>query len=113
MFFSGTVARLLVQPGDAVKKGQALAAVVSPDYAAAVSTYRKALVTAQNARKVADLDKDLLEHQGVSAKEEEQAQNDAASAEAAKLMAEAGSGDVARYRHHPIGDRDREGLRVA
>jgi cobalt-zinc-cadmium efflux system membrane fusion protein len=40
--------------------------VVSPDYATAVSTYRKALVTAQNARKLADLDKDLLAHQGVS-----------------------------------------------
>ena len=80
--FSGTVSKLYVQPGDVVKKGQALAAVVSPDYAAAVSTYRKALVAAQNARKLADLDKDLLAHQGVSSREEEQAQTDAASAEA-------------------------------
>ncbi len=64
--FSGTVSRLLVEPGQAVKKGEALADVVSPDYASAVSTYRKALVTAQNARKLADLDKDLLAHQGVS-----------------------------------------------
>ncbi len=48
----------------------------------AVSTYRKALVAAQNARKLADLDKDLLAHQGVSAKEAEQAETDAASAEA-------------------------------
>jgi membrane fusion protein, heavy metal efflux system len=80
--FSGPVSRLLVQPGDNVKKGEALAAVVSPDFAAAVSTYRKALVTAQNARRLADLDKDLLAHEGVSAREEEQAQTDAASAEA-------------------------------
>lgn len=80
--FSGTVSRLYVEPGAAVKKGDPLAAVVSPDYAAAVSTYRKALVTAQNARRLADLDKDLLAHQGVSAREEEQAQTDAASAEA-------------------------------
>ncbi|HEX4104726.1 MAG TPA: efflux RND transporter periplasmic adaptor subunit [Rhizomicrobium sp.] len=80
--FSGPVSRLLVQPGDKVKKGDALAAVVSPDFATAVSTYRKALVTAENARRLADLDKDLLAHQGVSAREEEQAQTDAASAEA-------------------------------
>jgi cobalt-zinc-cadmium efflux system membrane fusion protein len=80
--FSGTVAQLLVEPGEAVRKGSALAKVVSPDYASAVSTYRKALVTAQNARKLADLDKDLLTHQGVSAKEAEQAETDAASAEA-------------------------------
>ncbi|HEX2759639.1 MAG TPA: efflux RND transporter periplasmic adaptor subunit, partial [Rhizomicrobium sp.] len=44
--FSGTVSRIFVQPGAKVKKGDALAAVVSPDYAGAVSTYRKALVTA-------------------------------------------------------------------
>ena len=80
--FSGPVSRLLVQPGDKVKKGDALAAVVSPDFASAVSAYRKALVTAQNARRLADLDKDLLAHQGVSAREEQQAQTDAASAEA-------------------------------
>ena len=80
--FSGTVSQLLVEPGQAVRKGEALARVVSPDYAAAVSTYRKALVTARNARKLADLDKDLLAHQGVSAKEAEQAETDAASAEA-------------------------------
>jgi cobalt-zinc-cadmium efflux system membrane fusion protein len=80
--FSGTVTQLLVEPGQAVKKGDALAKVVSPDYASAVSTYRKALVTAQNARRLADLDKDLLAHQGVSAKETQQAETDATSAEA-------------------------------
>jgi cobalt-zinc-cadmium efflux system membrane fusion protein len=80
--FSGTVSRLVVEPGQQVRKGEALAMVVSPDYASAVSTYRKALVTAQNARKLANLDKDLLAHQGVSAKEAEQAETDAASAEA-------------------------------
>jgi cobalt-zinc-cadmium efflux system membrane fusion protein len=80
--FSGRVARILVEPGQAVKKGDALAEVVSPDYASAVSTYRKALVAAQNARKLADLDKDLLIHQGVSVKEAQQAETDAASAEA-------------------------------
>ena len=57
--------------------------MVSPDFAAAVSTYRKALVTAQNARQLADLDKDLLRSiKGVSQREAEQAETDAASAEA-------------------------------
>ena len=79
---SGPIARLLVSPGDKVRKGQPLATVASPDYAAAISSYAKALVTAQNARKLADADKDLAEHKGVSQRESEQAQTDAASAEA-------------------------------
>ncbi len=80
--FSGPVARLLVSPGDQVKKGQALATVASPDFAATVSAYRKALATAQTARRVADLDKDLLQHKGVGEREAEQAETDAANAEA-------------------------------
>ena len=79
---SGPVSRLLVSPGDKVRKGQPLATVASPDYAAAISAYAKALVTAQNARKLADADKDLAEHKGVSQRESEQAQTDAANAEA-------------------------------
>ena len=54
----------------------------SPDFATAISTYRKALATAQTARRLADLDKDLVQHNGVSQREEEQAQTDAANAEA-------------------------------
>ena len=80
--FSGPVSRLFVSPGDKVKKGDPLAAVISPDFAAAVSAYRKALVTAQNSRKLANLDKDLVLHRGISQREEEQAQTDAAGAEA-------------------------------
>jgi membrane fusion protein, heavy metal efflux system len=80
--FSGPVSRLLVSPGDHVKKGDALAVVDSPDFATAISTYRKALVTAQNARHLADIDKDLIQHNGVAAREEAQAQTDAANAEA-------------------------------
>jgi cobalt-zinc-cadmium efflux system membrane fusion protein len=80
--FSGTVAKLFVQPGAMVNKGDALATVVSADYAGAVSAYRKALVSAQNARRLADLDKDLLAHQGVSAREAQQAETDASGAEA-------------------------------
>jgi cobalt-zinc-cadmium efflux system membrane fusion protein len=80
--FSGPVSRLLVSPGEQVKKGDPLAEVASPDFAAAIGTYRKAIATAQNSRRLADLDKDILDHQGISRREEEQAQTDAAGAEA-------------------------------
>ncbi|OOG36237.1 efflux transporter periplasmic adaptor subunit [Rhodanobacter sp. C05] len=79
---SGPVSRLLVSPGDKVKKGDPLAVVDSPDFAVAISTYSKALVTATNSRRLADADKDLVQHNGVSQREYEQAQTDAASAEA-------------------------------
>jgi cobalt-zinc-cadmium efflux system membrane fusion protein len=80
--FSGPVTRLLVTAGEQVKKGQALAVVASPDFASAIGDYRKALDTARTARKLATQDKDLVEHQGVSLREAEQAQTDAANAEA-------------------------------
>jgi cobalt-zinc-cadmium efflux system membrane fusion protein len=78
--FSGPVTRLLVSPGQHVNKGDALATVDSPDFAAAISAYRKALVTASNARRLADMDKDLVQHDGVAQREATQAQTDAASA---------------------------------
>jgi cobalt-zinc-cadmium efflux system membrane fusion protein len=80
--FSGPVSKLLVSVGATVKKGQPLALVESPDFAAAVGTYRTTVAAAANARRIADLDKDLLAHQGVSAREEAQAQSDAVGAEA-------------------------------
>jgi cobalt-zinc-cadmium efflux system membrane fusion protein len=79
---SGPVTRLMVSPGDRVGKGQALAAVASSDYAAAVSAYQKAVATAANARRIADADKDLVLLQSVSQREADQAQTDAANAEA-------------------------------
>ncbi|MGZ6020644.1 MAG: efflux RND transporter periplasmic adaptor subunit [Phenylobacterium sp.] len=79
---SGPVTRLLVQPGQQVAKGQVLAMVDSPDFAAAIGAYAKALATARTARQVADADKDLAQHNGVSAREAAQAQTDAANAEA-------------------------------
>jgi cobalt-zinc-cadmium efflux system membrane fusion protein len=80
--FSGPVTRLLVSPGDHVKQGAPLAMVDSPDFAAAIGAYRKALATARTARQLADQDQDLLQHEGVSRREAEQAQTDAANAEA-------------------------------
>jgi membrane fusion protein, heavy metal efflux system len=80
--FSGPVSRLLVAVGDPVKKGAPLATVASPDFAAALSAYQKALATAQTNRKLADLDKDLLQHNGVAQREAAQAETDAVNAEA-------------------------------
>jgi cobalt-zinc-cadmium efflux system membrane fusion protein len=78
--FSGPVSQLLVSPGDHVRKGQPLATVASPDFAAAIGAYRKALTTAETARRLADADKDLLQHNGVSQREAMQAQTDADNA---------------------------------
>jgi membrane fusion protein, heavy metal efflux system len=85
--FSGPVSRLLASLGERVKKGQQLATVSSPDFAAAVAAYRKAIATAATARRLADLDKDLFEHHGVSQREAEQAQTDADNAESDRTAA--------------------------
>jgi cobalt-zinc-cadmium efflux system membrane fusion protein len=58
--FSGPASRLLVSLGEHVKQGQPLA----------------------TARRLADLDKDLAEHNGVAGREAAQAETDAANAEA-------------------------------
>jgi membrane fusion protein, heavy metal efflux system len=79
---SGPVSRLLVSLGDQVKAGQPLAEVDSPDFATAISTYRKALSTAKITRELADQDQELIEHRGVSLREAEQAKIDATNAQA-------------------------------
>ena len=88
--FSGPVVRVLVQPGQRVHKGDALAIADSADFSTAVDAYTKAGVAAKNLRRIADTDKDLLQHDGVSARESEQAQADAASAEADRDAARQG-----------------------
>ena len=80
--FSGPVSRLLVSLGEHVKLGAPLAVVDSPDFAAAISAYRKSISTAQTLRRLADLDKDLIEHNGVAKREADQAETDAVNAEA-------------------------------
>ena len=80
--FSGPVTRILVNAGDKVAKGQPLATVESADFSAAVGAYSKALATARTNRKLADIDKDLAAHDGLSQKEAQQAQTDAVNAEA-------------------------------
>jgi cobalt-zinc-cadmium efflux system membrane fusion protein len=79
--FSGPVTKLLVSPGDRVKKGDPLAEVASSDFSAAIEAYRKAIAAAKNNRKLADIDKDLAQHNGVSQREALQAETDAVGAE--------------------------------
>jgi cobalt-zinc-cadmium efflux system membrane fusion protein len=79
---SGPVTKLLVSLGDQVKAGQPLAEVDSPDFATAISTYRKALATAKIDRELADQDQQLIDHKGISLREAEQAKIDATNAEA-------------------------------
>jgi len=80
--FTGPVTRIFVALGQTVAKGQPLAVVQSADYASAVGAYRKAAVAAANARRVANADRDLAAHNGISEREAAQARTDAASAEA-------------------------------
>jgi cobalt-zinc-cadmium efflux system membrane fusion protein len=79
---SGPVLRILVQPGAWVKRGAALATVSSPDFASAVSDFRKAQATAVQTRRVATLDSALFAAEGIARRDLEQAQTDAVSAEA-------------------------------
>jgi cobalt-zinc-cadmium efflux system membrane fusion protein len=79
---SGPVARLRVSLGQQVKAGEPLAEVDSPDYANAISAYRKTLATTRITRQLADQDQELLQHDGVAPREAEQARIDATNAEA-------------------------------
>jgi cobalt-zinc-cadmium efflux system membrane fusion protein len=78
---SGPVTRLAVSLGAKVQPGDVLATASSPDYATAISAYRKALATAKNTRRLAEL-AEKLSHNNLPRKEVEQAQTDAANAEA-------------------------------
>jgi cobalt-zinc-cadmium efflux system membrane fusion protein len=77
----GPVSRLSVSLGAKVKIGDILATVASPDYATAITAYRKAVTTAKNARRIAALALELS-HNNLSRREVDQAQADATNAEA-------------------------------
>jgi cobalt-zinc-cadmium efflux system membrane fusion protein len=79
---SGPVSAILIQPGAEVRPGQVLAYVSSPDFAADVAAYRKALATSANARRVADLDTQLFQNDAIARRDLEQAQTDATNAQA-------------------------------
>ena len=80
--FSGPVTRVMVNLGDHVAAGQALAMANSPDFTTAVGTYRKALITASAADAVASNDRFLYAHQAISQRENADAQATAVSADA-------------------------------
>jgi len=77
----GPVTKLVVALGAKVNVGDILATVASPDFATAISAYRKAVGTAKNARRIAALTEQLSQN-NLSRREVEQAQTDAANAEA-------------------------------
>jgi membrane fusion protein, heavy metal efflux system len=79
---SGPVTKLLVSLSTVVKAGDPLAVIESPDYAAAISAYRKGVATARNARRIADLDEKLFKGDAIARNDVEQAQTDAVNADA-------------------------------
>jgi cobalt-zinc-cadmium efflux system membrane fusion protein len=79
---SGPLARILVNVGSRVSRGEALAIVASPDFAAAVSALRKAEATARNSKRIATLDEQLFKNDAIARRDLEQAQTDAINAAA-------------------------------
>jgi cobalt-zinc-cadmium efflux system membrane fusion protein len=79
---SGPVARILVQPGTRVERGQPLAVVSSGDFAAAVAGYRKAEGAWRNASRIAHLDEQLFANDALSRSDLDQARTDLAAATA-------------------------------
>jgi cobalt-zinc-cadmium efflux system membrane fusion protein len=69
-----------VQPGASVSRGASLATVSSPDFAAAIGDYRKAVSTATNLQRIADQDVQLFKTDALSRRDLEQAQTDADAA---------------------------------
>ena len=85
--FSGPVTRVMVNLGDRVAAGEALATVSSPDFTTAVGTYRKAVITASAADEVAANDRFLYAHQAISQRENADAQATAVGADADRTAA--------------------------
>jgi cobalt-zinc-cadmium efflux system membrane fusion protein len=79
---SGPVARILVPLGAQVGQGAALATVSSPDFAAAVSAFRKAESSYRQLSRIATLDEQLFKTDAIAHRDVEQAQTDAAAAAA-------------------------------
>jgi len=79
---SGPITKILVNPGAYVRQGAPLATVTSPDFAAAIATFRKAQSQYRNAQRIADLDAQLFKNDALARREAEQAATDAAAAAA-------------------------------
>ncbi|HEY1740302.1 MAG TPA: efflux RND transporter periplasmic adaptor subunit, partial [Acidimicrobiia bacterium] len=79
---SGPVSRIIANLGEQVTTGQTLATVASPDFAADVSAYRKAVTAEQNAIRILKLDEQLFANDALARTDLEQARSDSASADA-------------------------------
>ncbi len=79
---SGPVSKLLVDLGDSVKVGQALATVASPDFAANVAAYRKSETALRNAQRIESLDEKLFANDALARAELDQAKSELLAAEA-------------------------------
>jgi cobalt-zinc-cadmium efflux system membrane fusion protein len=79
---SGPVVRILVQVGTQVRRGDPLALLSSPDFAAAVSAYEKAQSAARQTQRVAQLNAELFKADGIARRDMEQSQVDADAAAA-------------------------------
>jgi membrane fusion protein, heavy metal efflux system len=80
--FAGRVTRILVRPGDAVRAGQPLAEMASPDFGQAQADARKASADLAFAAKALDRARDLNAHGVLAAKDVQQAEADHAKAQA-------------------------------
>ena len=78
----GPVTRILVVPGERVKKDQPLLTVTSPDYSLLFASYLKAKDTFRVADKNYDRAKDLYEHSAIAERDLLQAESDRNQAQA-------------------------------
>ena len=79
---SGPVVKILVNTGDSVTAGQVLATVSSPDFAAAISGYRKSEAAFHNAQRIETLDEKLFAADALARSDLDQAKSDLSAAEA-------------------------------
>ena len=96
---SGPVSRILVRPGDRVTVGQPLATVTSPDFASAISNYRKADAVWRNVKKIADLNEQLFANDALARRDLDQSRTDLAGAAADR--------EAALQQLHALGVGDR------
>jgi cobalt-zinc-cadmium efflux system membrane fusion protein len=78
----GPVQELRAEPGQAVKAGQTLLTVRSPDYSAARSAYMKAVSASELSEKSFQRATDLYAHHAIAEKDLQQAESDHAAAQA-------------------------------
>jgi cobalt-zinc-cadmium efflux system membrane fusion protein len=86
----GPVSKIIVVPGDRVKRGQPLLEVSSPDYSLLLAAYLKARDTFRVADKNYERAKDLFEHHAIADRDLLQAESDRIQAQADLSAAQEG-----------------------